>query len=136
MQLIDYYPTIKLVHVGLVLSSGSLFAVRGLLALGGQPLARHVALRRLSYAIDSALLTAAFALMSIVHMYPLSHDWLTLKILLLLLYIVLGSFALKRAQTSAGRLACFLAALVVYLIMFGVARAHHPLGWLRWWGWA
>lgn len=34
------------------------------------------------------------------------------------------------------RLACLLAVLATYLLMFGMARAHHPLGWLRWWGWA
>lgn len=134
--MIEYYPAVKSAHVGLVLASGSLFALRGLLALNNQPLAQHWTLRRLSYAIDTALLTAAGLLMSMVHMYPISHDWLTLKIALLLAYIVLGSFALKRARSHGARLACLLAALATYLLMFGIARAHHPLGWLRWWGWA
>lgn len=134
--MIEHYPAIKSAHIGLVLASGSLFAVRGLLALAGRPLAQHAALRHLSYTIDSGLLTAAFALMALVHMYPLSHDWLTLKIALLLAYIVLGSFALKRARSQGARLICFLAAVTTYLIMFGVARAHHPWGWLRLWGWA
>lgn len=134
--MIEHYPWIKQAHVGLVVASGSLFALRGLLALRRSPLANHAALRMLSYAIDSALLTAAVVLVSILHMYPLAHDWLTLKIALLLVYIVLGSFALKRARSARGRLLCYLAALLVYLGMFGIARAHHPLGWLRWWGWA
>lgn len=134
--MIEHYPWIKQAHVGLVMASGSLFALRGLLALRRPALANHAALRILSYAIDSALLAAAFLLMSIVHMYPLSHDWLTLKVALLLVYIVLGSFALKRARSVRMRVACYLAALLVYLGMFGIARAHHPLGWLRWWGWA
>lgn len=134
--MIEYYPAVKSAHVGLVLASGSLFALRGLLVLNHQPLAQHWTLRRLSYAIDTALLTAAGLLMSMVHMYPISHDWLTLKIALLLAYIVLGSFALKRARSRGARLACLLAALATYLLMFGIARAHHPLGWLRWWGWA
>ncbi len=132
--MIEYYPAIKSAHIGLVLASGSLFALRGALALAGKSVAGHPLLRYSSYAIDTALLGAAFVLMSIVHMYPLSHDWLTLKIALLLVYIVLGSFALKRARTARMRAACYLAALLVYLTMFGIARAHHPLGWLRWWG--
>lgn len=132
--MIEYYPWFKHAHIGLVIASGSLFAVRGALALATVPIAGHAAVRYLSYAIDTALLGAAFVLMSIVHMYPLSHDWLSLKIALLLVYIVLGSFALKRARTTRVRVACYLAALLVYLTMFGIARAHHPLGWLRWWG--
>lgn len=134
--MIEHYLLIKQAHVGLVMASGSLFALRGLLALLRVPLASHAALRYLSYAIDTALLTAAVVLMSIVHMYPLSHDWLTLKIALLLVYIVLGSYALKRARRTRTRVACYLAALLVFLTMYGIARAHHPLGWLRWWGWA
>jgi uncharacterized membrane protein SirB2 len=132
--MIEYYPAIKSAHIGLVLASGSLFAARGALALAGKSIAGHPLLRYSSYAIDTALLGAAFVLMSILHMYPLSHDWLTLKIALLVVYIVLGSFALKRARTARGRAASYLAALLVYLVMFGIARAHHPLGWLRWWG--
>jgi uncharacterized membrane protein SirB2 len=134
LQMIEYYPWFKSAHIGLVLASGSLFAARGALALAGKSIAGHPLLRYSSYTIDTALLGAAFVLMSIVHMYPLSHDWLTLKIALLLVYVVLGSFALKRARTARVRVVCYLAALLVYLVMFGIARAHHPLGWLRWWG--
>ena len=134
--MIEYYPAIKSAHVGLVLASGSLFALRGLLSLNNQPAAQHWALRRLSCAIDIARLGAAGVLMSMVHMYPISHDGLTLKMALLLVYIALGSYALRRARSRGARLACLLAALATYLLMFGIARAHHPLGWLRGWGWA
>jgi uncharacterized membrane protein SirB2 len=41
---------------------------------------------------------------------------------------VLGSFALKRGRTRAVRTACWIAALLVYLFIFSIARAHNPLG--------
>ena len=44
------------------------------------------------------------------------------------MYIVLGSFALKRGRTRAVRIACWLAAIAVYGLIISVARAHHPLG--------
>lgn len=47
------------------------------------------------------------------------------------MYVVLGSYALKRAATKHARIGCFIAALLVYAIMFGIATAHHPLGWQR-----
>ena len=53
------------------------------------------------------------------------------KLLLLPLYVVLGSFALKRGRTPRARLACFLAALAVFACMLAIARAHHPLGPIR-----
>ncbi|MBU3722255.1 MAG: hypothetical protein FGM19_05010 [Limnohabitans sp.] len=48
---------------------------------------------------------------------------------LLVVYIVLGSFALKRGRTRMQRLLFFVAALVVALVMVGIALARHPAGW-------
>ena len=52
-------------------------------------------LRYLSYTIDTVLLTAALMLATILHQYPFVHAWLTVKVLLLVVYVVLGSY---RAQ--------------------------------------
>jgi uncharacterized membrane protein SirB2 len=133
--MIESYPLIKATHVGLVLASVVLFALRGIAVQLGSPLGMHALVRYSSYTIDTALLTAALLLAFMLHMDPLTHTWLGLKIVLLVVYVVLGSYALKRARTQAARLGFLLAALAVYAWMYGVARAHHPLGWLRWWGW-
>jgi uncharacterized membrane protein SirB2 len=126
--MIEFYPEIKLVHVGAVIASGSLFALRGSLMLARSTLANHAALRYLSYAIDTTLLTAALMLVTILHQYPFVQGWLTAKVLLLVVYIVLGSLALKRAATRRAQVGCFFAALAVFLMIASVARAHHPLG--------
>jgi uncharacterized membrane protein SirB2 len=56
------------------------------------------------------------------------HGWLTAKVCLLVVYIVLGSLALKRARTPRQRAWCYAAAIAVYLFIVGIARAHDPLG--------
>jgi len=58
------------------------------------------------------------------------QGWLTVKVVLLIVYIVLGTYALKRARTPRGRALAYAAALATYLAIIGVARAHHVLGWL------
>jgi len=126
--MIEFYPQIKLVHVGAVIASGSLFAARGTLMLARSPLANHAALRYLSYAIDTTLLTATLMLVTILHQYPFVQAWLTVKVFLLVVYVVLGSFALKRATTRRAQVGCFVAAIAVFLLIASVARAHHPLG--------
>ena len=88
------------------------------------------ALRWLSYAIDTVLLTAALMLATIVRQYPFVHAWLTAKVLLLVVYIVLGTFALKRGRTHAVKVVCFFAALSVFAFIVGVARSHDPHGFL------
>lgn len=126
--MIELYPEIRLTHITAVIASGALFAVRGFAINVGAQWAMVAPLRYLSYAIDSILLAAAITLTTIVHQYPFVHAWLTVKVLLLVVYIVLGSFAVKRAQSGTTRWSCYLAALAVYVFIITVARAHHPLG--------
>jgi uncharacterized membrane protein SirB2 len=132
--MLAYYLQVKWVHVAAVLSSGVLFFLRGLLLqLGGTRWGTRVAmfapLRYFSYGIDTVLLTAALMLATMLPSAMFANGWLLAKLLLLPVYVVLGSFALKRARTPGARLACFLAALAVYATMAGIARAHHPAGW-------
>lgn len=132
--MIEFYPQIKAVHIAAVVASGSLFAARGLLMLANSRWTHHAVLRYASYAIDTVLLTAALMLTSLIHQYPGTHGWLTTKVICLVLYIVLGAFALKRARTRWGRGLCFAAALLMYLFIVSVARAHHGFGVFLWLG--
>lgn len=126
--MIEFYPQIKWVHVAAVIASGSLFFLRGLALNAGARWAMAAPLRYLSYTIDTVLLTAAMMLATILHQYPFVHAWLTAKVVLLVVYVVLGSYALKRGQTRKIRVVCWLAALAIYGLIVSIARAHHPLG--------
>ena len=126
--MIEFYPQIKATHVALVLASGALFFARALAVQFTQrwPLAAPV--RYLSYSIDTALLTSAFMLMTVLHQFPFVNSWLTVKVTLILIYIVLGTLALKRAPTQRARLLCGLGAVLVYALILSVARTHSPWG--------
>lgn len=126
--MIEFYPEIRLVHIAAVILSGSLFLVRGLASFASAGWAMALPLRLLSHTVDTVLLTAALMLMTLVRQYPFVHGWLTAKVVLLVVYIVLGTYALRRGRTRAVRLACFVAALLVYGFIVSVARAHDPLG--------
>lgn len=123
-----FYLEIRAVHIGAVLASGSLFLLRALaLNLFGAGWAMARPLRRVAYAIDTVLLAAALILLTIVRQYPLVDAWLTAKVVLLVVYIALGVFAL-RAATRARRIGFTLAAAGTYLFIISIARAHDPLG--------
>ena len=51
-----------------------------------------------------------------------------MKVTLVMVYIVLGTFALKRARTPRVRLMCSGVALVVFGFIVSIARTHSPLG--------
>lgn len=128
----DLYPQVRMLHIALAVASGLLFAIRGVLVLNRRAAsANHGFVRYFSYAIDTNLLAAALLLLAILRLSPLSTPWLAFKIALLPVYIVLGSFALRRSRTRRAQVACLAAALFTYLLIFGIARAHDPAGWWR-----
>jgi uncharacterized membrane protein SirB2 len=67
-------------------------------------------------------------LMTAIHQFPFSTGWLTMKVVLLVVYIVLGSYAIKRGRTKAIRVSAFSAALLVLAFLVSVARAHQRFG--------
>lgn len=127
--MIEFYPQVRAVHIGAVMASGALFALRGVGVLAGARWPMAPPLRYFSYAIDTVLLTAALMLLAMLPAALFANHWLTVKLALLVLYVVLGSVALKRGRTVRVRTICLAAAMAVYLSMLGIARTHQPLGW-------
>ena len=128
-DMIEFYAQIKWVHIASVICSGGLFVVRGLLVQSGrQAFAMAAPLRFLSYTVDVILLTAAMMLLTILPAAMFENGWLAIKLLLLPVYIVLGSFALKRGSTLGRRRTFYVLALLVFCFMASVARSHQPWG--------
>ena len=128
MSLATHYPQLLATHVAAVIASGSLFCARGALALRGWPHVMHPVLRYGSMAIDTVLLAAGVTLMFVIHQYPFVDGWLTAKLVLLVVYIVLGTLALKRARTRGLRATCYLLALATFAYIVSIAIAHDPRG--------
>lgn len=126
--LAPYYLAIKASHVGLVMLSGSLFAGRGLGVLLGATMPMAAPVRRASVAIDTALLLSALLLLATLGFHPLALPWLQVKLALLVAYIVLGSFALKRARSTGGKALAYAAALLCFAMMVSIAMTRDPAG--------
>jgi uncharacterized membrane protein SirB2 len=124
----EYYLELRYVHITCAILTIALFVFRGLLMMAESPLLHGRVLRILPHVIDTVLLTSALMLTSVIHQYPFVHGWLTLKVVLLVAYVALGSIALKRGRTKPIRVAAFVAALATIGYLVTVARVHHPLG--------
>lgn len=122
------YPWLKPLHVALVGLSVSLFTTRGLAVLLGQawPMKRWA--RTLGPVIDTLLLSSGAGLWWLLQLNPLHDHWLAAKLALLLVYIGLGTAALKWARAVVGRALLLLAALTVLAFMATLALRHHPAG--------
>jgi uncharacterized membrane protein SirB2 len=123
------YPLAVGLHVGLVITSVALFAARGLGVLAHQAWPMRPVWRGLSVWIDVGLLSAGGTLWYLLQFNPWHDHWLGAKLVLLVIYIGLGSYALKRAPTGAAKAVFFVAALTCVAFMASIALRHHPLGW-------
>jgi len=117
---------LKAVHVGSAMLSIAGFALRGVWMLQGSPLLKARATRILPHVVDTLLLGSAIALALRIAQYPFVHAWLTAKVLALLVYIVLGSVALKHGRSRRVRVLSYGMALGVFLYIVAVAIARSP----------
>jgi len=81
----------------------------------------------LPHIIDTVLLGSAIWLCVILSQYPIVNAWLTFKVIGVVLYIVFGLFALKKAKTPIGKWGFFVAALIVLMATAMVAVTKQPL---------
>lgn len=115
------YLALKHLHLACVGLSAALFFLRGLLMLARPEALRARWARVLPHAVDTVLLAAAIGLLVVGQIHPLDAPWLLAKIGALLVYIGLGTVALKRGRTRGVRLGAWLAALTVLLYIVSVA---------------
>lgn len=128
----ELYPWVLPTHIALVSTSVVLFATRGLGVLAGKAWPMAAWARHGSALIDTALLVAGCTLWWLLQLHPVQDPWLGTKLVLLPVYVVLGSLALKRAPSRAAKAAFYVAALACIGFMVSVALAHHPMGvWAR-----
>jgi uncharacterized membrane protein SirB2 len=120
------YATLKTIHIGCVIASGAGFVLRGALRLADSPLLATRFARVAPHVIDTVLLAAGVAMAVLAQISPLAHPWLAAKIGALVVYIVLGSIAIKRGRTRAVRGTAFAAAIGTYAYIVGVALTRSP----------
>lgn len=115
------YLVLKFLHVTFAVLSLLGFSLRGFWMLKESPMLHKKPVRILPHINDTLLLLTAIMLAVLTGFYPFVVGWVTLKVVLLVVYIVLGIFALKRGKTRQSRTIFFVAALVTILAIFAIA---------------
>ena len=126
------YLALKHLHLTTVVLSFTLFTLRGIWMLMDSPWLQRRWVRITPHVIDTVLLASAIGLVLILKQYPFVHGWVTAKVLGLIVYIILGSLALRYGPTKPMRAAAWAAALAVFGYIVSVALTHAPLGFLLW----
>jgi len=123
------YASLKIMHVSCVAISYVLFVLRGIWMMRESAMLRRRWVKIVPHLVDTLLLASAVALAVMSHQYPLADGWLTAKVVGLLIYIGLGTVALKRGKTRRMRVMAWLAAQAVFFYIVAVAIMRQPLPW-------
>lgn len=124
------YVAIKTLHLTCIVLSGFGFLVRAFWMLKGSSKLHARLTRIVPHIVDTVLLASAIALSVTAGQYPFVDDWVTAKVLGLIVYIVLGTIALKRGRNLKIRLAALLGALATFAWIVSVALSKSSAGFL------
>ena len=122
------YTALKGLHVGCAAISLALFALRGVWRMTAPERLARRWVRVVPHVVDTALLASAIALAWMLRSAPIYHGWLTAKVAGLVVYIALGTIALKRGRTPLIRAVAFVGALATFAYIVSVAVTKSPLG--------
>jgi uncharacterized membrane protein SirB2 len=126
----DYFLPLRALHMACAGLSIAGFVLRWIWMLTDSRLLAARASKIVPHIVDTLLLASAIALVAIIGFGP-NAAWLGAKIAGLVVYIVLGTFALKRGRTKGARAVFGVLAIIVFAFIASVARTHDPLGFLH-----
>ena len=121
----DYF-AIKHFHMSCAMLSGALFLLRGGWMLADSPKLQQRWVKIVPHVVDTLLLASALTLAWLSAQYPFAQGWLTAKVVALVVYVVLGTIALKRGKTKQTRTTALLAGLAVFGYIVAVAVTKNP----------
>ena len=126
----SFYLPLLHTHIALVSLSVFLFFARGLGVLAGMHWPMQKTWRITSVLIDTLLMAAGITLWIALDHDPFDEAWLGIKLALLLVYIVLGTYALKRANNRRQKTVFFFLALICAFTMITLATTRSPWAWI------
>lgn len=117
----------KDIHVLFVVLTLAFFVIRGVWMIRSPELLKRKWVKILAPVIDTILLISAIVQAINISQYPFVHDWLTAKVLALIIYIALGMVALSYGKTKNIRIVALLGSLLCFSYIVSVALTKNPL---------
>lgn len=121
----DYF-LVKQLHMSAAALSIVLFIIRAAWSITGNALLQTRVVKIAPHVIDTVLLVCGVIL---AIMIGPDQPWILTKILLLIVYIVVGTIAIKRGRTPRIRATAALIAVAVFAYIVGVAVNHNSMSW-------
>lgn len=124
------YLLLKILHMSAAIATIGGFVLRAFWMMKESELLQRKLTRILPHVVDTVFLLSGIAMLYQLSLNPFTQLWLLAKFAGLIVYIVLGTIAIKRGSTLQIRMIAAVAAVAVFAYIAGVARTHSILSWL------
>lgn len=122
------YYGIKHLHVTAAALSILFFVVRAYWSVSESSMLQKKAVRIVPHIVDTVFLVCGLILAGMLGAGA-SAPWLLTKIVLLIAYIAVGTYAIKRGPTPLHRGIAAIIAVLIFIYIIGVAINHNPASW-------
>ena len=119
----------KNLHITFAMLSITGFVIRGYWMMRASQLNQHRLTRIAPHVIDTLFLATGIALVVNLQLAVMQNSWLLAKFAGLIVYVVLGSIALRRGRTLQIRLTAFVGALLAFTYIVNTALTRSPFPW-------
>lgn len=124
------YETLKLIHISAAILTISGFVLRACWMFSESPKLQLKVVRIAPHIVDTVFLLSGIGLIVTLKLPVLTQDWLLMKFVALVAYIVFGAIALGRGKTLRSRTIAFVLALATFAYIAGVALNKSTASWL------
>lgn len=121
------YLALKHLHTTAAALSLIFFVVRAYWSVLASPTLQNKFVRIAPHVIDTVLLACGLAMAFTI---GFNQGWIWAKLIALVLYIAVGTMAIKRGKTPASRAVSALVAIAIFIYIVGVAIKQNPWSWL------
>lgn len=122
---------LKTIHLAAVVLSVGGFTARGLWSFRNPHWRSRRWVRIVPHAVDTVLLLSGVAMAVVYRWSPLAQPWLMTKVILLVVYILLGMLALRWGASVRVRAAAWFLALATFGYIIAVAVTKDPFAGTR-----
>ena len=123
------YFLLKYIHIGTAALTVTGFIVRGYWMLAGSANLERLWVRVAPHIVDTVFLLSGVGLILVLRLPVLNQPWLLTKFAALIVYVLLGTIALKRGRTRRIRTGALVLALLTFFYIVGVALSKSMASW-------
>jgi uncharacterized membrane protein SirB2 len=124
------YLTLRLLHVIFAAVTLSGFVVRGYWMIVESDWLDRRATRIAPHIIDTLVLATGIGMLLATSLNPFAHSWLMAKFAGLVLYVLLGTLAIKHGSNQVIRIGALIAALATFAYIVGVGLTRSAFSWV------